>query len=49
MGSGVVHLESVRIMKNILAETETPSLSVYEPIAVHILFGASPILGRGLS
>ena len=43
-----VKLLSIRC--NLFAGTETPSLSIYEPIIIHILLGVqSPILGEGLS
>ena len=48
MGSCVVLRECLYIRYNLFAGTETPSLSLYKPIALNILFGGlSPnLVGR---
>ena len=49
-GQAWYNVKVLRIRYNSFAGTETLSLSVYEPIAMHILLGGRPpILCKGLS
>ena len=46
-GSGEVPCQSRNIIHKLFAQTDTPSLSVYEPIAIYVLSGGRHPFGEG--